>query len=269
MKKLIAIFTLLTGLAGTAQAVELRREAVITGEEIRLGDLFAGLPPETAGLQIAPAPAEGREVVLEADWIVRVANAYDVDWQPGYRVPSIVVRGATEEERQAAASDVRRALERVIAAGAAPVEDEPEAVEADAASEMVDVAVPGRRLRSGEVIGADDIAWISVPAGEIQDGMAIDADELIGMSPRRVIAADQPVRRSDLRAPLVVHRGDSVAMVLQAPGLQITARGRSLVDGAVGDVVRVVNIDSNRTIDAVVTGPGTVAVVSAATLAGL
>ncbi len=268
MKKLTAIFTLIIGLSAPAEAAELRREAVVTGEEIRLGDLFDGLAPEVAVLEIASAPPEGREVVLDADWIVRVASAYDIDWQPGYRVPSITVRGATAEERSAAESEVRQALARVIAAGSTPSDGAAEAAEPDAQSDAIEVAVPVRRLRAGEVIGSADIAWVSLPLARVGDGVAIDAEELIGMSPRRTLTADQPVRRSDLRLPIVVHRGDGIAMVLEAPGLQVTARGRALEDGAMGETIRVVNVDSNRTIDALVTGPNTVSVMSPGAMAG-
>jgi flagella basal body P-ring formation protein FlgA len=57
-----------------------------------------------------------------------------------------------------------------------------------------------------------------------------------------------------------IKRGDTVVMVYVAPGLQLTARGKALTDAAVGQTVRLTNLQSNRTVEAVVTGPGTVAV---------
>jgi flagella basal body P-ring formation protein FlgA len=53
-----------------------------------------------------------------------------------------------------------------------------------------------------------------------------------------------------------VRRGEAATLVYAAPGVSLTMRARALEDGAVGDTIRFLNISSNRTIDAVVTGPG-------------
>jgi flagella basal body P-ring formation protein FlgA len=55
----------------------------------------------------------------------------------------------------------------------------------------------------------------------------------------------------------VIHRGDTVTLVYIAPGLQLTTRAKALNDAAVGGAVRLVNLQSNRAVDAVVTGPAT------------
>jgi flagella basal body P-ring formation protein FlgA len=57
-------------------------------------------------------------------------------------------------------------------------------------------------------------------------------------------------------ADAAVRRGDTVTLVYAAPGMSVSMRARALEDGAVGDAVRFINTSSNRTIDAVVTGPG-------------
>jgi flagella basal body P-ring formation protein FlgA len=57
-------------------------------------------------------------------------------------------------------------------------------------------------------------------------------------------------------ADAAVRRGDAVTLVYRAPGMSLSMRTRALEDGAVGQSVRLLNTASNRTIDAVVTGPG-------------
>lgn len=57
-------------------------------------------------------------------------------------------------------------------------------------------------------------------------------------------------------ADAAVRRGESVTLVYEAPGMSLSMRARALEDGAVGQSVRLLNTSSNRTIDAVVTGPG-------------
>ncbi len=53
-----------------------------------------------------------------------------------------------------------------------------------------------------------------------------------------------------------IRRGESVTLVYAAPGLSLSMRTRALEDAVVGQNVRLLNTASNRTIDAVVTGPG-------------
>ena len=57
-----------------------------------------------------------------------------------------------------------------------------------------------------------------------------------------------------------MQRNESIALTFAAPGLSLTTRARALQPGAVGQRIRVVNLQSNRTIDATVTGPGAAAV---------
>lgn len=72
-------------------------------------------------------------------------------------------------------------------------------------------------------------------------------------------SATQPARFERAAAPsgdIAVHRGEVVTLVYVAPGMQLTTRARATADAAIGDPVRVVNLQSNRTVDATVTGLG-------------
>lgn len=55
---------------------------------------------------------------------------------------------------------------------------------------------------------------------------------------------------------IAVRRGETVTLVYVSQGLQLTTRARALGDASIGDSVRLVNLTSNRTVDAVVTGIG-------------
>ncbi|HSK40785.1 MAG TPA: flagellar basal body P-ring formation chaperone FlgA, partial [Arenibaculum sp.] len=125
---------------------------------------------------------------------------------------------------------------------------------------VVDLPVLNRTIRSGEVIGDADITWIEQRMTRNADRAVRDAADLVGMSPRRTLPPNAPVHPRDLRQPSLVARGSLVTMVLESRSMTLTAQGRALQDGADGDVVRVVNTMSNRTIEATVAGPGLVAV---------
>jgi flagella basal body P-ring formation protein FlgA len=65
-----------------------------------------------------------------------------------------------------------------------------------------------------------------------------------------------PVAGARAVSDAAVRRGEPVTLVYQAPGMALSMRTRALEDAAIGDAVRLLNTASNRTIDAVVTGPG-------------
>lgn len=65
-----------------------------------------------------------------------------------------------------------------------------------------------------------------------------------------------PVNALTRVSDAAVRRNEPVTLVYQTGGVSLTLRGRALEDAAVGQPVRVLNTASNRTIDAIVTGPG-------------
>jgi hypothetical protein len=54
----------------------------------------------------------------------------------------------------------------------------------------------------------------------------------------------------------LVQRGETIALVFSAPGVTMSARARALEAGSLGQSIRVSNLQSNRIVDAVVTGSG-------------
>lgn len=109
-------------------------------------------------------------------------------------------------------------------------------------------------LRNGDLIGDADLDYVDVPTAELQPDTMLKAQDLIGMTPRRMVASGKPVRAMDLQAPLLVERGEPVTIVFETGPMKLTATGKAVQHGAKGDLIRVVNAGSNRTIDAVVSG---------------
>lgn len=122
------------------------------------------------------------------------------------------------------------------------------------------VPVLNRRVGSSEVVGAGDVRFRDMRSDQIDNDVITDADALIGMSPRRQAVEDTPLKSSDFRPPVVVTKGSLVSMVVQTPYMLLTAQGRAAEDGAMGDIIRVMNTQSKTTVDAVVEGPSRVVV---------
>lgn len=119
---------------------------------------------------------------------------------------------------------------------------------------IIEVPVLRETIRHGTVIGKRDIDTITMDRRDIQPDMALHADDMIGLTPRRVVLAGKPITMKEVEAPRIVERGDTVTMIFQEGPLRLTAKGRAMENGAKGDYIRVVNDNSNRTIQGMVTG---------------
>ena len=56
--------------------------------------------------------------------------------------------------------------------------------------------------------------------------------------------------------PALVQRNDIVTIFYEAPGLALTLRGQAQDAGALGDTIGVMNMQSKRLVQGVVSGPG-------------
>ena len=122
----------------------------------------------------------------------------------------------------------------------------------------VRIVVPAHDIARGDTIGENDLTYAMVDGAALMSGVPTRMDEVKGMEARRTLAAGQPFRGDDVRRPIVVTRGQTVTMEFDAPGVQLSAMGRAMSEGGVGDTVMVQNPASFRMINGVISAPGTV-----------
>lgn len=142
------------------------------------------------------------------------------------------------------------------AAGRVPMRFTGVAIETTAAAVVV------RPIARGDVLRASDIAIERRPRTEVSSDAVRDPQGAIGLAARHTIKAGQVIRRADLAKPELVHRNEPVIIVLEQPGLMLTLRGKALDSGTEGDTVNVLNLQSKKTLQAVVSGANRVTVVS-------
>ncbi len=123
------------------------------------------------------------------------------------------------------------------------------------ARELVPVPVPRRNLARGTVLTAEMFEESWLPASRLREDTVMLVEDLTGLELRRSLRRGQPVRRGQVQWPRLVRRGDVVTLVFSRPGLILTALGRALEDGAEGQIIRLVNLDSERPLRGRVTGP--------------
>jgi len=132
-------------------------------------------------------------------------------------------------------------------------------------TDTLEAATLVRTVRPGEIIKASDVVVERKPRNEVgSDGLGVE--QAVGLAAKNALRAGQVLHANDLAKPQVVQRNEAVVMTYEVPGIMLTVRGKALEAGAAGDVVGVLNIQSNRTVQATITGPGRVAILAPAPL---
>ena len=213
--------------AFAAQPVALRAAPTDADGVVTLGDLFEGAGP-AASVVLGKATAEGG-AVLDAGRVQAQARAAGLSWPNAAGMRRIIVRPA---------------------GAAAPAALQTAATQAAAAEALVYV----RSLRAGDVIGADDVAYgpVNYTPAEAPD----DAEAVIGLAARRPVRAGTPVNTRDLGPARVIAKDDTVNVRFRSDGVSLSLQGKALTAAAVGESVRVQNLQSKTVIEAVAAGPG-------------
>ena len=129
--------------------------------------------------------------------------------------------------------------------------------------ETAPATVLTRALARGDIIKASDVAIERRPKAEITAEVIGAVNDAIGLAVRQAARLGQPLRRTDLTKPEMVHRDDNIMLVYEVPGIMLTTRGKAIDGGAEGDIINVLNIQSKRTVQGIVTGPGRVTITTA------
>lgn len=125
---------------------------------------------------------------------------------------------------------------------------------------LVDVPVLRSTMKNGSIIRHEDIDFVPMKATSLKHDMVLEVEELMNMTPRRLVVAGEPIKTQEIEPPQIVSRGELVTMIYKNGPLSLTAQGKALQNGAKGDMIRVVNANSSRTLEAKVTDIGEVAV---------
>ncbi len=286
----------------TSQAATLRENATVSGDKVTLGDVFDGT--STPDVVLGAAPEPGKEMVLNAAVLNRVANNYKLAWSASSPTQQLILKRDAHIIDAAQITDALKAslaekgvdgsftitLAKTDAAIVLPVTLEPgvevgnlnympgrDTFSATLASpsaanplktliitgiinRMVQVPTLKGTARKGDIISASDIAWVEMPLRNISRDTLLDADDIIGKTPSGIVASTRAIREKDISYPQLVARGDDVTIIYQIGSMSLTAKGKSQQNGSQGDLIRVTNLSSAKSMSASVTGDRTVTV---------
>jgi flagella basal body P-ring formation protein FlgA len=91
-------------------------------------------------------------------------------------------------------------------------------------------------------------------------------EQAVGQTSRRMLRAGDILRTSQLAAPVLVKRGDQVAMIARRDGIEVSTSGEALDAGGRGATVRVRNGASGQVVRMRVLGAGSVESLDSANL---
>ena len=126
--------------------------------------------------------------------------------------------------------------------------------------DMVEVAVAATHLLPGTILSAADLRLARLPADRVPTSAVGAIADAVGKELRVQLPSGAPLPQSDLKAPTLVRRDMHVLMLGDRPGLTLTAEGRALDSGSLGEHVKVMNPLSRAVVDAVVIAEGQVRV---------
>ena len=125
---------------------------------------------------------------------------------------------------------------------------------------LTDVVVTRRPVGRYRPITQSDVALKKMDAAQLSGNIISDLNQVLGKRAKRNIGINTVLRTDLIEFPPLVKRGDMVLIVARSRGLKVTTLGQVRSKGLRGEKVRVVNLDSKKSIFARVMDANTVMV---------
>ena len=113
-----------------------------------------------------------------------------------------------------------------------------------------------KMIRPNAVISPEDVG---IGANDVPGAIPSGTD-IVGLEARVTLYPGQPIMPSQIGPAAVVERNQPVKLVFQQGSLIIETEARALSRGAIGDVIRVMNLSSRATISGRIQHDGSVKV---------
>ena len=119
-------------------------------------------------------------------------------------------------------------------------------VEATAARK-IELVVATKPLRRGDVIGAGDVELRYTGTTKLDPlQVATRLEDVVGRLVQYPIRAEEPLRTSALKKPVLIKRREEVTVVARRGAIKITTRAVALDEGCLGDVISLERQDEGK-----------------------
>ncbi len=126
--------------------------------------------------------------------------------------------------------------------------------------ETIDIPVFSHPMNAGTTVQNEDLQWISVRTDRLIGNVITDARQLVGMTTKRPLRTGQMLRGSDLVMTPTVRKNTLVTLSLQSGPMMLTVTGKALEDAAIGQPIRVINVNSKKDLTGIVRDASTIIV---------
>lgn len=120
------------------------------------------------------------------------------------------------------------------------------------------VLVSKRRIPRGTMPQMEDFEWVRKPLGRQAQAPLTDWAQVIGNESTQDILPGTMITARMFKVPTLVKMGEDVRVSVKSGGLTIVSRGLARSAGGIGQLVKVVNLDTKHEFMARITGPGKV-----------
>ena len=114
------------------------------------------------------------------------------------------------------------------------------------------VVIAARALPRDGLLTADDVSLAERDIARLDYGFLSTVEDVVGHRLRRPVAAGEALTPGNLEMPPLVRRGQRVTVQARSGGLVVRMAGVAQADGIRGQVIEVKNLNSRRTVQAVV-----------------
>ncbi len=124
--------------------------------------------------------------------------------------------------------------------------------------EMEKIYLPVLDIVKGKIIAEEDLVETEIRSSRLREGVIKAKEDLLGKQAARLIKADKPIDKRDIRDEVLITKGQAVNAVYRHKGLQITSQTEALEDGAKGQRIKLLNTKSQKEISGKVLDKSTV-----------
>ena len=127
-------------------------------------------------------------------------------------------------------------------------------------SEWADVPVAARPLRRGEIIESGDVQMARLNLEALAEDVTIAEKDLVGKELKQPISVGETFKARNIKVPPVILSSSKITAIYESGALRAVATAIALEDGIPGQVIRIQNEISKKTLMARVVEPGLVRV---------
>lgn len=126
--------------------------------------------------------------------------------------------------------------------------------------EFQEVLVVRRSLVRGHILTSLDLAMEKREINRDSSDLVTDISNALGSQLARSLPAGSVLEKKILKPPLLANQGDLVTLIAETPSVRVLAKGKALEKGGEGEIIRVLNIDSHKSLEGRIVDVNTVRV---------